>query len=93
MLSNSLCLESTLSLAFVFFLAVELVLNVSFSFLNVSFNSETADQADATCLVNHTGENLNNIISDIINKLKNINHTAHFQTRGSNTRNILNAAE
>jgi hypothetical protein len=90
-LSNSFCLESTFESAFVVFLVL-VDLYVSFSFLKVSFSSETADPADATFLVNQTGENLNNIMSDIINKLKNINPTAHFHTSGSNMRNILNAA-
>jgi hypothetical protein len=91
-LSNSLCLESFCFSTFVDCLAF-VDLNVSFSFLKVSFNSDTADPADATFLVNQTGENLNNIIRDIIKSEKNINQTADFPTNGSNIKNILNTAE
>jgi hypothetical protein len=74
------------------FFVLEVVLNVSFSFLNVSFNSETAELAEATFLVNQIGENLNNIISDTTNKVKNIRKTGDFHTRGSNIKNRLNVA-
>jgi hypothetical protein len=81
-----------LSALFVF-VACAVALNVSFSFLNVSFNSETADPAEATFLVNQIGENLNNIISDTINKVKNIRKTGDFHTNGSSNKNRLNVAK
>jgi hypothetical protein len=74
------------------FFVVEVVLNVSFSFLKVSFSSETADPAEATFLVNQIGENLNNIMSDTMNKLINIRNIAHLPTSGSSIKNRLNNA-
>ncbi len=65
---------------------------VSFSFLSVFFNSETAGQTETIFLQKLTGEKRNSIINDTINNEKKIKKTADFQTRGSKKSNTFQYA-